>query len=170
MIFKPFTFPQILCEDSLSCTSSAIFIFCRSFLLMMAIGTSVRWYLIVVSLALIWSLSMWSIFPCAFIILHLLNTIYLLNLASWNLALFGIWNSFLVICPGTFLEGRCHYSPVGLVTIRSPSAPVLRYVYKYDTANCPPAPSQLSFLVTMRFFSKSVRPFLFCNDVLCIHF
>ena len=33
---------------------------------------------------------MWSIFPCAFIILHLVNTIYLLKVASWNLALFGI--------------------------------------------------------------------------------
>ena len=33
---------------------------------------------------------MWSIFLCAFIILHLVNTIYLLKLASWNLALFGV--------------------------------------------------------------------------------
>ena len=33
---------------------------------------------------------MWSIFPCAFIILHLVNTIYLLKVASPNLALFGI--------------------------------------------------------------------------------
>ena len=33
---------------------------------------------------------MWSIFPYAFIILHLVNTIYLLKVASWNLALFGI--------------------------------------------------------------------------------
>jgi len=28
---------------------------------------------------------MWSIFPCAFIILHPVSTIYLLNVASWNL-------------------------------------------------------------------------------------
>ena len=33
---------------------------------------------------------MWSIFPCAFIILHLVNTICILKVASSNLALFGI--------------------------------------------------------------------------------
>ena len=71
---------------------------------------------------------MWAIFPCAFIIiLHLVRTIYLFNQASWKLALFGIFFQWLT--PGHFLRAGVIYSPLGLVTIMSPSASVLRYIY-----------------------------------------
>ena len=61
---------------------------------------------------------MWSIFPCAFIVLHFVSTVYLLNLTCWNWALFELL--FWWFTPGHFI-----YSPVGLLTIKSISAPVL---------------------------------------------
>ena len=57
---------------------------------------------------------MWSIFPCALIILCLMSTIYLLKLGA-------VWNSFLTF-PRTFPE-RCHFQPVWRVTIKGPTAP-----------------------------------------------
>ena len=108
---------------------------------------------------------MWNIFPCAFIILHLVSKIYLLNLACWNWALFEIL--FWWFTPGHFLRAGVIYSPLGLVTIMSPLASVLRCIYWSEPANYSLS-LRLSFLVTMSFFSKSVRLFLFCKDV-CLH-
>ena len=66
---------------------------------------------------------MWSIFPCAFIILYLVSIVYVLKLA---LETCPVWYSFLMIYPRTFLEGRCHLKPWWTsLTIRSPSASVL---------------------------------------------
>ena len=118
---------------------------------------------------------MWTIFPCAFIIiLHLVRTTYLFNLASWKLVLFGIffpsdllqdisWGQVLFTCP----LRPSFTSLLGLVTIMSPLASVLRCIYWSEPANYSLS-LRLSFLVTMSFFSKSVRLFLFCKDV-CLH-
>ena len=58
---------------------------------------------------------MWTVFPCAFvIILHLVRTVYLFNLASSKLALFRI--VFRCFTPGHFLRAGVIYSPLGLVT------------------------------------------------------
>ena len=108
---------------------------------------------------------MWTIFPCAFIIiLHLVRTTYLFNLASWKLALFGIFFDDL---PLDILEGRCHWPPSWTWCVMSPLASVLRCIYWSEPANYSLS-LRLSFLVTMSFFSKSVRLFLFCKDV-CLH-
>ena len=64
---------------------------------------------------------MWSIFPCAFLTLHFVITIYLLKVGP-------VWNSFPVI-PGHFLRAGVIYSLVGLVTVKSPSAPVSKCIY-----------------------------------------
>ena len=69
---------------------------------------------------------MWSIFPCAFIILHLVRTIYLLKLTSRNLALFGIlffFNYYL-----TFKEPPSHVPPHP-IPLGHPSAPDLSILY-----------------------------------------
>ena len=61
---------------------------------------------------------MWSILSCAFIILYLMSTIYLLKLGP-------VWNSFLITYPRTFLRAGVIYSSAILVTIKSSSAPAL---------------------------------------------
>ena len=105
---------------------------------------------------------MWTVFPCALIIiLHLVRTTYLFNLASWKLALFGIFFDDL---PRDILEGRCHWLPSWTCGVMSPLASVLRYIYWSEPATYSLS-LRLSFLVTMSFFSKSVRLFLFCKDV-----
>ena len=101
---------------------------------------------------------MWTIFPCAFIIiLHLVRTVYLFNLASLKLALFRIFSHWFT--PGHFLRAGVIYSPLGLVTIMSPLAAVLRCIYWSEPANYSLSLC-FSYLVTMSFFSKSVRLFL----------
>ena len=105
-----------------------------------------------------------------FIILHLVRTIYLFNLASWKLALFGIfssdlpqdisWGQVSFTCP----LGLSFTSFVGLVTVMSPLASVLRCIYWSEPANYF-LPLLLYFLVTMNFFSKTMRLFLFCEEV-----
>ena len=55
----------------------------------MAIVTSVRWCLIE-GLVVIDLIIIDEYFPCAFIILRIVSTVYLLKLASRNLTLFGI--------------------------------------------------------------------------------
>ena len=57
---------------------------------MMAVVTSVKWYLIVVLIGIDLILIDVEFLSCAFIILYLVSISYLLKLASWNLALFGI--------------------------------------------------------------------------------
>ena len=62
-----------------------------------------------------------------FVIVHLVSTIYFLNLLSWKLALYGIL--FRQFTPGHFLRAGVIYSPVRLVTIKIPSACFLWYIY-----------------------------------------
>ena len=104
---------------------------------------------------------MWTIFPGAFIIiLHRVRTVYLFNLASLKLALFGSFSHWFT--PGHFLRAGVIYNPLGLVTIMSPLASLLRCIYWSEPANhfLPPT---TSFWVTVNFFS--VNLFLFCNEV-----
>ena len=98
----------------------------------------------------------------ALFFLHLVRTVYLFSLASWKLTLFGIFSRWFT--PGHFLRAGDIYSPLGLVTIMSPLASLLRCIYwsgsdNYSLSLC------LPFLVTMTFSSKSVRLFLFCKEV-----
>ena len=82
----------------------------------MAIVTSVRWYLIVVWH---WFNNCWCGVP--FLVLLLFYALWV-QFTSCNVALYGIL--FSLLTPGHFLRGVI-YSPVRLVTIKTPSAPVL---------------------------------------------
>ena len=75
-----------------------------------------------------------------------------------------VWNFSQWFTPGHFLRVGVINSPLGLVTVMSPLASVLRCIYwsepvNYSLCLC------LYFLVTMSFFSKSTRLFLFCKEV-----
>ena len=125
---------------------------------MKAIVTSVRWYLIVLFGINLIITDVDYLSMCFIIILHLVRTVYLFNLASLKLALFRIFSHWFT--PGHFLRAGVIYSPLGLVTIMSPLASLLRCIYWSEPANYSLSLC-LSFLVTMSFFSKSVRLFLF---------
>ena len=106
---------------------------------------------------------MWAIFPCVFvIILDLVRTIYLFNLASWKLAWFGFF--FRWFTPGHFLRARVIYSLLRLVTVMSPLTSGLRCIYWSEPAK-PCSSAFFFFLVILSFFSKSTRLFLFCKEV-----
>ena len=99
----------------------------------------------------------------ALFFLHLVRTVYLFSLASWKLTLFGIFSRWFT--PGHFLRAGDIYSPLGLVTIMSPLASVLRCIYWSEAANYS-LPRRLSLLVNLSFFSKSMRlMLLFCKEV-----
>ena len=127
---------------------------------MKATVTSVRWYFIVVLIGIdliITDVKYASVIlqKYTFVILHLVSTIYLLNLLSWKLALFA--SLFRWFTPRHFLRVGVVYSPVRLVTIK-----ILQHVFFFNViyinldqliALCP---LPLFSLVTISFFFKSL--------------
>ena len=97
---------------------------------------------------------MWSIFPCSFIILYLVSKIYLSNLGSWNLALFGVL--FWWFAPRTFLEGRGHLLPCWKCCYNEPFSTCFKLCILIWASKLLPVPLPL-FFGKQSFFSKSVR-------------
>ena len=107
IVASPVTFPPRLWEDSLFCTFSAVFILCRAF----------QWW----PLWPVWGdTSLWFWFTCLIItdveylpmcFCYFTPCEYNLSLESAFLKVGPVRNSFPMIYPETFLEGRCHLQP-----------------------------------------------------------
>ena len=105
---------------------------------------------------------MWSIFPYACIILCFVSTVYLLKLACWKLALFGILHWFTA---GHFLCQMSFKALWDFWLLRDLQHLFYRVSINLNQLIAPCSLSTFFFFVIMRFFSKSVRLFLFCKEI-----